>query len=134
MKPIIKTENSTPKPTFVALLALMIILTAAVIGSGATQNPQLDFKLENRTGINIHSIYIASHDSDEWGDDLMEDDILRDGEDIDIEFHPKAGAKLWDLRIEDKEGNSVEWESIDPRKIEVLTLKIVKGKSIAEWR
>lgn len=127
-------ENKTAKKTFLTLVSLMIILTVAIAGSGATQNPQLDFKLENRTGINIHSIYIASHDSDEWGDDLMEDDILRDGEDIDIEFHPKAGAKLWDLRIEDKEGNSVEWESIDPRKIEVLTLKIVKGKSIAEWR
>lgn len=134
MKRIMRMENKTAKKTFLTLVSLMIILTVAVAGSGATQNPQLDFKLENRTGINIHSIYIASHDSDEWGDDLMEDDILRDGEDIDIEFHPKAGAKLWDLRIEDKEGNSVEWESIDPRKIEVLTLKIVKGKSIAEWR
>jgi hypothetical protein len=134
MKRMMRMENKTAKKTFLTLLPLMIILTVAVAGSGATQNPQLDFKLENRTGINIHSIYIASHDSDEWGDDLMEDDILRDGEDIDIEFHPKAGAKLWDLRIEDKEGNSVEWESIDPRKIEVLTLKIVKGKSIAEWR
>lgn len=119
------------KQTFLALLIIMMI---AVAGSGTAQNPQLDFKLENRTGINIHSIYIASHDSDEWGDDLMEDDILRDGEDLDIEFHPKAGARLWDLRIEDKEGNSVEWDSIDPRKIEVLTLKIVKGKPIAEWR
>jgi hypothetical protein len=134
MKRIMRMENKTAKKTFLTLVSLMIILTVAIAGSGATQNPQLDFKLENRTGINIHSIYIASHDSDEWGDDLMEDDILRDGEDIDIEFHPKAGAKLWDLRIEDKEGNSVEWESIDPRKIEVLTLKIVKGKSIAEWR
>ena len=134
MKRIMRMENKAAKKTFLTLAALMIILTVAVVGSGAAQNPQLDFKLENRTGINIHSIYIASHDSDEWGDDLMEDDILRDGEDIDIEFHPKSGAKLWDLRIEDKEGNSVEWESIDPRKIEVLTLKIVKGKSIAEWR
>jgi hypothetical protein len=112
----------------------IFILLAAIAGGGAAQNPKLDFRLENRTGINIHSIYMTSHDSDEWGDDLMEDDILRDGEDLDIEFHPKAGARLWDLRIEDKEGDSVEWESIDPTKFEILTLKIVKGKPIAEWR
>jgi hypothetical protein len=111
-----------------------LLIFAGFVVSGPAQNPTLDFRLENRTGINIHSIFIASHDSDEWGDDLMEDDILRDGEDLDIEFHPKAGARLWDLRIEDKEGDSVEWESIDPSKFEVLTLKIVKGKPVAEWR
>jgi hypothetical protein len=112
----------------------IIIFMAAITGAGSAQNPKLDFRLENRTGINIHSIYIASHDSEEWGEDLMEDDILRDGEDLDIEFHPKAGARLWDLRIEDKDGDSVEWEAIDPTKFEFLTLKIVKGKPIAEWR
>ncbi len=118
----------------IKLTLILSLLLAGVAYTGMVQNPVLDFKLENRTGINIYSIYIASHDSDEWGEDLMEDDILRDGEDLDIEFHPKAGARLWDLRIEDKEGNSVEWEAIDPTKFEFLTLKIVKGKPIAEWR
>jgi len=118
---------------------LKIFFTSALIFvafavSSPAQNPTLDFRLENRTGINIHSIFMSSHDSDEWGDDLMEDDILRDGEDLDLEFHPKAGARLWDLRIEDKDGDSVEWEGIDPSKFEVLTLKIVKGKPVAEWR
>ncbi len=115
-------------------LFLTALFTMALVGSGSSQNRQLDFKLENRTGIHIHSIFISSHDSDEWGDDLLESDILRDGEDIDIEFHPKAGARLWDLRIEDKDGGSVEWESLDPTKFEVLTLKIIKGKPTAEWR
>ena len=119
---------------FLNVLILLVLVSFTTVATGETQNPVLDFKLENRTGINIHSIFISSHDSEEWGDDLMEDDILRDGEDLDIEFHPKAGARLWDLRIEDKEGDSVEWEAIDPTKFEVLTLKIVKGKPIAEWR
>jgi len=112
--------------------AALIFVAFAV--SGPAQNPTLDFRLENRTGINIYSIYMSSYDSDDWGEDLMKDDILRDGEDLDIEFHPKAGARLWDLRIEDKEGDSIEWEEIDPSKFEVLTLKIVKGKPVAEWR
>jgi hypothetical protein len=115
-------------------LLIIFLVSFQVVGVWGGQNPKLDFRLENRTGINIHAIHISSHDSDDWGEDIMEDDILRDGEDIDIEFHPKAGSKLWDLRIEDKEGGSVEWEAIDPTKFEVLTLKIVKGKPIAEWR
>lgn len=116
------------------ILLSVIIVSLVLAGVGAVQNPKLDFRLENRTGINIHSIFISGHDSEDWGDDIMEDDILRDGEDLDVEFHPKAGARLWDLRIEDKEGGSVEWEAIDPTKFEVLTLKIVKGKPVAEWR
>lgn len=116
------------------VLLSVIILVSTTMGLGTSQNPKLDFRLENRTGINIHAIFISSHDSEDWGEDIMEDDILRDGEDLDIEFHPKAGAKLWDLRIEDKDGDSVEWEAIDPTKFEILTLKIVKGKPIAEWR
>ena len=117
-----------------ASLVLALAFAGAFTTTGSSQNRELDFNLENRTGVNIYSIYIASHDSDEWGEDLLEADILRDGEDIDIVFHPKAGAKLWDLRIEDKDGGSVEWESLDPTKFEVLTLKIVKGKPVAEWK
>ncbi|NBO64787.1 MAG: hypothetical protein EBU88_08080 [Acidobacteria bacterium] len=120
------------QPVLFTSIVLLVVLGAT--SSGEVQNPRLDFRLENRTGINIHAIFISSHDADEWGEDVMEDDILRDGEDIDIEFHPRAGARLWDLRIEDKDGDSVEWEGIDPTKFEVLTLKIVKGKPIAEWR
>ncbi len=105
---------------------------AATIGLRA-QNSELDFKLVNKTGTNIYSIFIAPHDSDEWGDDVMDEDILRNGESLDLEFHPKARAAKWDLRIEDKEGASVEWESLDLTKIHVLTIKIVKGQPVAEW-
>lgn len=110
------------------------MLTVVSISPIAAQNRALDFKLVNQTGITISSIYIAPHDTDEWGDDVMEDDVLRSGESVDLEFHPKAKAEEWDLRIEDKEGNSVEWESLDLTEINVLTIKIVKGKPVAEWK
>lgn len=114
----------------VCLVALMCAGAARL----SAQNAALDFKLVNKTGVNIASVYIGPHDSDEWGDDIMEDDILRNGESVDITFHPKAKAAKWDLRIEDKDGESVEWENLDLTEINVLTIKIVNGKAVAEWQ
>ncbi len=114
-----------------ALAAFLTVMTGSPVNA---QNRALDFKLVNKTGVTISSIYIAPHDTDEWGDDVMKEDVLRNGESIDLEFHPKAKAEEWDLRIEDKEGNSVEWESLDLTEINVLTIKIVNGKPVAEWK
>ncbi|MDX2227713.1 MAG: hypothetical protein SFY92_11570 [Verrucomicrobiae bacterium] len=115
------------------MCAVMMVMALGVPGLFA-ENEDLDFTLVNKTGKNISSVYIAPHDSTDWGSDVMESDILRDGESVKIVFHPKATAEVWDLWVEDKEGNSVEWESLDLTKIETLTLKIVKGKPVAEWK
>lgn len=119
------------------VLKLALVLSALMMVAPVVlraQNADLDFKLVNSTGTPIHALYICPHDSDEWGDDVMQQDILRDGESVDLVFHPKAKAKTWDLRVEDKEGHSVEWEDLDLTQIEVLTLKIIKGKPVAEWK
>jgi len=69
----------------------------------------------------------------QMGDDVMEDDVLPDGKSVKIQFHPKARSRYWDLRIEDKGGDSVEWEKLDLTEIETLTIRIMKGKAVAEW-
>ncbi len=116
------------------LFSLLLILSIYLMPSSELKaaNEELDFTLINSTGVNIASVYIAPHDSEDWGDDVMKNDILRDGETVEIRFHPKDDATIWDLRIEDKDGESVEWESLDLSKISKLKLKIVKGKAIAE--
>jgi hypothetical protein len=117
-------------------VAAFAVLMIAVIAAPAVkaQNQNLDFKLVNKTGVEIHQVYLCPSDSDEWGDDVLGKDTLPDGESVEITFHPKAKAAHWDLRIEDKGGDHVEWENLDLSKIEVLTIKIVKGKPIAEWK
>lgn len=117
------------------LFSLVLILSIYLIPSQGLKaaNTELDFTLINSTGVNIVSVYIAPHDSDEWGDDVMTSDILLDGETVAIEFHPKDDTTIWDLRIEDKAGESVEWQSLDLSQITNLTLKIVNGEAIAEY-
>jgi len=117
-----------------AIVSLAVVCLLGFAGQGRAQNENLDFKLVNKTGVDLNAVYIAPHDSEEWGDDVMGQDTLDDGNSVDIQFHPKTKAKIWDLRVEDEDGKFVEWESLDLSKIDVLTLKIVKGKAVAEWK
>ena len=41
---------------------------------------------------------------------------------MEIKFHRDETAAEWDLRIEDKGGNSIEWENLNLLKISKATL------------
>lgn len=88
-----------------------------------------DFTIVNRTGIEIHAIYVTPHKANDWGDDLLDDDTLADGESIDITFSRKERAAHWDLRMEDKDGNSVTWENLNLLEISKVTLRYKNGKA-----
>lgn len=92
----------------------------------------LDFTLVNKTGFEIYSVYVAPHNDDEWGDDVMGRDTLASGESVDIEFSRKEKAKLWDLRVEDKKGEFIEWENFDLSEISKITLYYKNGKATAD--
>lgn len=60
----------------------------------------------NRTGYNIKDLYISPSGSSDWGDDVLEGSAINNGGSLEVVFHPKATAKLWDL--------SVGWVGYDP--------------------
>jgi hypothetical protein len=51
---------------------------------------------------------------------------------VDIKFHRSEKAPHWDLRIEDKQGHSIEWESLNLLEINKLTLEFKDGKATAK--
>jgi hypothetical protein len=81
-----------------------------------------DFTLVNQTGVEIDKVFISPHDADDWEEDILGKDTLPAGQSVEIKFDRTETAAQWDLRIEDKEGNSIEWESLDLLKISKLTL------------
>jgi hypothetical protein len=91
-----------------------------------------DFTLVNKTGIEIYSVYVSPSNSDDWGEDVLGQDTLDDGDSVDIHFSRKEKAKLWDLRVEDSEGNYVYWEDFDLLEISKITIYYKKGKATAE--
>ncbi len=90
-----------------------------------------DFTLVNKTGVEIHKVFISPHDSNDWEEDILGRDTLPDGESVDIKFHRKETAAQWDLRIEDSKGNAIEWENLNLLKIAKATLYYENGKARA---
>ena len=105
---------------------------AAASASPASQSAAQDFMLVNKTGVEIHAVYIAPHDVDDWEEDILGRDTLPNGESVDIKFHRTETAENWDLRIEDSKGNAIEWENLNLLKISKATLFYENGKARAE--
>ena len=91
-----------------------------------------DFTLVNKTGVEIHALHVAPHESDDWEEDVLGRDTLPDGASVDVKFDRDEKAAMWDLRIEDKDGNHIEWENLDLLKISKVTLHYKDGKGTAE--
>lgn len=93
-----------------------------------------DFTVHNKTGVEIHALYVSSHDTNNWEEDILGQDTLPDGETLEIKFNPKENAENWDLRIEDKDGNSVVWENLKLTEITDVILRIKDGEAVAETK
>jgi hypothetical protein len=113
------------------VLAVAALFLAGPAVSTAFAGDQ-DFTLVNQTGVEIHNVHIAPHDSDEWGDDILGKDTLENGDSVHITFSRKEKAAKWDLRVSDKEGNSLTWENLNLLEISKVILHYKNGKGTAE--
>ena len=91
-----------------------------------------DFTLVNETGVEIYSVYITPHSSNDWEDDILDVDTLPDGQSVHITFSRKERAKYWDLRIEDADGHPLEWDKLNLLEISTVTLYYKKGRVWAD--
>ena len=91
-----------------------------------------DFTLVNETGVEIDKVFISPHDKNDWEEDILGQDTLPTGQKVDIKFHRAEKAPVWDLRIEDKQGNGIEWENLNLLEIAKVTLYYKDGKGTAK--
>ena len=107
------------KTLFTLVLCTLVLACALVAPALALDQ---DFVLVNSTGVVIEKIFVSPHDADKWGDDIMGQDVLADGESLEVKFHRDEAAAEWDLKIEDREGNTIEWEKLSLPTINKITL------------
>ena len=120
------TVTSTPAPAAAQSPA------SNTTSSPASTSAAQDFTLINETGVEIDKVFISPHDKDDWEEDILGQDTLPSGQKVDIKFHRAETAAVWDLRIEDSKGNSIEWESLNLLEISKLTLYYKDGKGTAK--
>ena len=124
------------KTTVLKSMALSFFAVAGVALSAASaaRTGDQDFTLVNKTGVEIHSLHVAPHSSEEWGEDILGKDTLPNGESLEITFGKHDRAHHWDLRVEDEKGNVLTWENLDLMTIEQVTLHFNDGKAWADLK
>jgi hypothetical protein len=111
---------------------LVILFTAAFTMPLLMAQSIQDFTLVNKTGLAIDQLFISATDKAEWDEDILGVDILPEGAEVDVKFHPAEKSCRWDLKIIDTEGNAVEWTNINLCEASVVTLYWKDGKATAE--
>ena len=75
-----------------------------------------------------YALYVTPHLSKDWGEDILGADTLESGKELPIEFPNKTKSKIWDLRVEDEDGNYIEWDNLNLIKISTVEL-LYKNKN-----
>jgi hypothetical protein len=112
------------KPLLIAALALTAVASVTV---NAAQRRNLDFTLVNKTGIDIHEVYLNPTKVDTWGEDVMGKDILKSGEKVEITFSSSETECNWDLKIVDEDKDDIIWTKLNLCTANEITL-MYEGK------
>lgn len=121
-----KSSSFLARMLFAAAIFFAVALVPAAMAGDQ------DFTVLNKTGIEIHELYVTPHDSNDWEDDILGEDTLANGAEVDIKFSRKEKVKLWDLKVVDADGSEVTWENLDLLEISKVTLHYKKGKAWAD--
>ena len=76
------------------------------VSTAAAADPR-DFTLINNTSTTIAYIYVSPSASDEWGDDVLDEDVLEAGQQVNIVFpggRVKAEDCSFDIKVVTTEG------------------------------
>jgi hypothetical protein len=101
--------------------------------TGSASNEDLDFTLVNKTGYAIKKVYVGQASTADWdeNEEILKGRSFPDGATMEVKFHPKATAPIWDLKVDWADGSpSDEWLKLDLTKIEKLTLKYDRAKDV----
>jgi len=102
----------------VVLASLVFLLVGAKAGAESA----LDFTLVNKTGYPISRVYVSPSRSDQWGSNILNDE-LDAGERVLIRFRHRAErVRRWDLMVTFDDGSKVYWRGYKLSDIRRITL------------
>ena len=119
------------KNTLVVLLTVVAFYFPAVTMTEIYAQASQDITVINKTGFEIHALYMTPHNAKEWGEDILGVDTLDLNDSVAIVFSRKEKSKLWDLRVEDADGEFIEWENLNLLELSSITLYYKNGKATA---
>ena len=127
----IRHEMFTKSSKALKVLAFSVVAAVSLAGAGRALAGDQDFTVHNDTGVTIKELYVSPHSTDDWEENVLGKDSLKDGEEQEITFPKREKTENWDLKIVDSDGNSVEWANLKLTEITDVTLTIKNGKTYA---
>ncbi len=137
MKMLREKENKGMKKVLLFLVLSLIMLFCVGCGKSESKAETIDFPVtvQNNTGVDIYCLYASVSGTDEWEEDILADEVLEDGDSCEITFTVDADSLVWDWKIEDYEGNTLEFYDLDFSDCSVdgavLELEYIDGEGYA---
>lgn len=110
------------KPIRAAFAVAAALWLATPLTAAAAEAKQ-DFTLVNATGYDVKEVYVSSHRTDDWEEDVLGDDQLDDGMKVNIHFAPKTKTCKFDLKVVYADDDSAAvWQNIDLCTVSKITI------------
>jgi hypothetical protein len=114
-----------------ALLTGAMVALVAVAGPALAQDAKQDFKLVNKTGYDLKSIFIGPSSSEKWSPVTVDQPSITDGMTVNMHFTPGTKTCHWDLKVVYAEDDSsAVWQKIDLCTVEKITIKYDRNKDV----
>jgi hypothetical protein len=89
-----------------------------------------DYDVVNETGMVITHLYVSPDDEEDWGEDILDKDVLGDGETSAISFDPENEHCKYDVKITDEDGKDWIVQDVDLCAITHLVFSTEGGKVV----
>jgi hypothetical protein len=104
----------------------LVLIVALLFAASTWTQAQtvLDFKLVNKTGNTFFAVYLTDTNTEDWGEDILPDAMVEDGDVIDISFDYVDDETIctWDLKLTEDESEET-WVYLN--EIDLCGTKIV---------
>lgn len=98
-------------------LALICILFC--VGHISAYAADMYVKVTNNTGYDIYHLYVSDVGSDEWGEDVLDIDVLETGQTVRVNISGYSNPKF-DVQAEDEEGDTYTIKNINVKKYDLV--------------
>jgi hypothetical protein len=104
------------------LIAAFAALSLSVAAGDARAQAQQDFVLVNRTGYTIDEVYVSASNVNSWEEDLMGDDSLENGQQLNVRFARNTSQCMFDIKVVYDDQETAEFRGINLCQVSRVTI------------
>ncbi|MBD2099700.1 hypothetical protein [Leptolyngbya sp. FACHB-261] len=95
------------------MVAAALALPIISLNAQSALADRRDFTVQNNSGSDIQYLYVSSSSENEWGEDILGQDVLPSGESTEVNFTDESNACRYDIKAVFEDGQSVEDYQVD---------------------